>query len=71
MSINLELRSVNVVKEIKAELLEAVKNVSRDGRITCTEARSLAEELNVHPREIGDACNALKIKIIACELGCF
>lgn len=59
------------MKEIKAEVLEALKKVSQDGRITCTKARSLAEELNVTPREIGDACNALKIKIKACELGCF
>lgn len=59
------------MKEIKDKVLEAVKKVSRDGRISCTEARSLAEKHNVHPREIGDACNALKIKIKACELGCF
>ncbi|MEW5952580.1 MAG: hypothetical protein AB1815_02315 [Bacillota bacterium] len=57
--------------EIKAEVLAAVKKAARDGRLTCTGARSLAEELKVEPREIGDACNALKIKIKACELGCF
>ena len=65
------LRGGKVVNEIKAEVLEAVKKASRDGRITCTQARNLAEELNVFPREIGDACDAMKIKIKACELGCF
>lgn len=57
--------------EIKAEVLEAVKKAAPNGRITCTAARSLAKELKVELREIGEACDALKIKIKACELGCF
>jgi len=56
---------------VKPEVLEAVKNVSKDGRISCTAARKLAEELNVPPLVVGKAANELKIKIFACALGCF
>jgi len=53
--------------KIKEEVLEAAK----DGKITCPTARSIASSLGVEPRVIGDACNALKIKIHGCALGCF
>ncbi len=42
-----------------------------DGRVSCTAARKIAEELKVPFGEIGKAANALKIKIRNCELGCF
>ncbi|MDH7478530.1 MAG: hypothetical protein QHH02_00795 [Syntrophomonadaceae bacterium] len=50
---------------------EALKQAAPDGKITCTVARRLAERLQVSPMVIGQACNELKIKIKACELGCF
>lgn len=53
------------------KISQAVLKEAKDGRISCTAARKLARELQVSPREIGDACNRLKIKIHACELGCF
>ncbi|MDI6717391.1 MAG: hypothetical protein QME63_10700 [Actinomycetota bacterium] len=53
------------------EVLKKVKEASKNGRISCTAARELGKELNVSLRMIGDACNELKIKIYACELGCF
>jgi len=57
--------------EVSKEILEAVEKASKEKRISCTEARRLAEELKVPPRLVGEAANKLKIKIIACELGCF
>lgn len=53
--------------KIREEILKAAK----EGRISCTMARKLARELQVTPKEIGQACNDLKVKIFACELGCF
>ncbi|MDD3653903.1 MAG: hypothetical protein PHO01_06940 [Desulfotomaculaceae bacterium] len=53
------------------ELLEAVKKVSKDGRISCHEARKLANELNIPKKNVKLAADELKIKIYACELGCF
>jgi hypothetical protein len=53
------------------EIKTAVKNAATDGKLSCTRARQLAEELGVPPREIGQAANELEIKLFACELGCF
>jgi hypothetical protein len=39
--------------------------------LSCEKARELAEELKVPVSEIGRICNVLKIKISACQLGCF
>jgi hypothetical protein len=59
------------MSEIAPEVLEAVKKAAKEGRISCTAARKLAEELKVPVRAIGDAANELSIKIKSCELGCF
>ncbi|HDZ59799.1 MAG TPA: hypothetical protein ENH44_03315 [Actinobacteria bacterium] len=40
-------------------------------RISCKQARNLAEEMKVSYADIGRDCNNLGIKIFACELGCF
>ncbi|MBF7084041.1 hypothetical protein IT084_13800 [Desulfallas sp. Bu1-1] len=53
------------------EIKNAVLKAATDGRLSCTAARKLAAELGVSPREIGLAADELKIKIFACELGCF
>ncbi len=57
--------------EVTPKVLEAVKKAAKDGRITCTVARKLAEELKVSPGVVGEAADTLKIRIKACELGCF
>lgn len=53
------------------ELTDLLLKKAKDGRITCTEARQLAEELQVPPATVGKTCDELKIRIKACELGCF
>jgi hypothetical protein len=53
------------------DLIAKLKELAPQGKISCTEARQLAEKLEIHPADIGKACNEAKIKIYACELGCF
>ena len=55
----------------REQLIEAIKNASAGNRLTCEKAHSLSEELKVPLHEIGALCNELKIKISACQLGCF
>ena len=62
---------VTVLAELTGQILNAVQEQSRDGRITCVAARKLAEELKVPYKVIGKAADELKIKIKSCELGCF
>jgi hypothetical protein len=59
------------MSEIKQEVLDAVEKAAKDGRLTCTEARKLAEVLKVEPGIVGEAADELKIRIKSCELGCF
>ncbi|MFZ5995890.1 MAG: hypothetical protein ACOYW7_00140 [Nitrospirota bacterium] len=61
------MEAVGTKKNIEALL----KEKSVDGRITCTIARGIAEELGVSYKEVGNTANELKIKIKNCELGCF
>lgn len=55
----------------KNEMIAKVKEKAIDNRISCTDARKLAQDLDVHPSEIGKICDDNEIKIFACELGCF
>ena len=50
---------------------ELVKLGGQEKRISCTEARKLAERQGVGALEVGRLCDSLGIKIFACELGCF
>ena len=53
------------------ELTLKLKELAPEGKISCVEARQLAEKMGIHYSEVGKACNEAKIKIFACELGCF
>ncbi len=55
----------------KKIITEAIRAASVNNRLTCQKAHSLARELKVPLKEIGSICNELKIKIAACQLGCF
>lgn len=54
-------------EDVKREVERAAEN----GGLSCHEARALAEKLGVDYSVVGQVCNDLKIKIHACELGCF
>lgn len=55
----------------KKEIENILKTRSAEGRITCSDARTIAEKLGVPYKEVGKTANELKIKIKDCELGCF
>jgi len=52
-------------------IIDVVRKAAADNRLSCERAHELAEELKVPVSEIGKICNVLKIKITACQLGCF
>ena len=58
-------------KTVKEALKTALNERAPDGRISCQEARQLAEDMGLEYSEVGEACDELKIKIHACQLGCF
>lgn len=55
----------------KKSIKELLEERSVEGRISCPLARAIAEELGVPYKEVGDAADAMGIKIKNCELGCF
>jgi len=50
---------------------EKVKESAKEGKMSCSVARKIADELGIPIREVGHACDELKIKLYGCELGCF
>lgn len=56
---------------IRKEIENTLTGLSRDGRISCEQARKAAEALGVSYNKLGKAANLLKIRITSCELGCF
>lgn len=42
-----------------------------DKKLPCAVAFRIARDMKVTPKQVGDACNRLKIKISNCQLGCF
>jgi len=55
----------------KETILEKIKELSKEGRLSCTDARKLAMEHEIPLNKMADLCNETGIKINACELGCF
>ncbi len=55
----------------REDIESAVRKAARDNRLSCEAAHAIGKELNVSLQEIGAVCNNLKIKITACQLGCF
>ncbi len=47
------------------------KNIKSEGKINCSDALDIAEELGISPSDVGDECNKMNIKVKGCQLGCF
>jgi hypothetical protein len=59
------------METMKDMIRDAVRRAAKDNRLSCEAAHQIGKELNVPLQEIGTVCNELKIKIAACQLGCF
>lgn len=55
----------------KNELIMKLLEKFPQKRISCSEAREMARELGIEPRELGELCDEAGLKIYGCELGCF
>jgi hypothetical protein len=55
----------------REKIVEAIRMAAVNNRLSCEKAHELEKELNIPLSEIGVLCNELKIKIAACQLGCF
>lgn len=55
----------------REELKARIRAAAPEGKISCSAAMRLAEELVISRKDMGKLLNELKIKIIQCQLGCF
>jgi hypothetical protein len=57
--------------KITPEVESAVTSSLVNGRLTCADAWKIAERFGLSRKAIGTACDTLKIKISACQIGAF
>lgn len=62
---------MNTVAMTDAKIAAAFKEAGIDEKITCPQAFAVAKKAGVPIKAVGDYCNANKIKIRGCQLGCF
>jgi len=55
----------------KEEIVAKIEETAVNGKIACQVALALAKELDVPARQIGDIATERRIRIAACQLGCF
>lgn len=53
------------------ELKQTMIEKAADGKLSCSVARKIAEDLQISYKDVGDAANDLGIRIQNCQLGCF
>jgi hypothetical protein len=56
---------------VDKKIIEEIKKRAIKGRLPCTVAREIANDMSVSFKEVGKAADKLNIKISNCELGCF
>ena len=56
---------------MKEKIDREIKRRLKDGRLSCRDAFSISEELNVTPAEIGEAADEMDIRLSECRLGLF
>ena len=56
----------------REQVVEKINAATKDGKISCPKALGIARENgDLPPKELGDLLNEMKVKIDACQLGCF
>ncbi len=66
-----EKRLSNYVMDVPDDLREALANAATSDAIPCAAAWRLADDLGVPRALVGSVVNAMGLRIIQCQLGCF
>jgi hypothetical protein len=57
--------------EVSSSLTSSLQAAQSEGRLSCQDAWRIAEEQGLSKAVIGAACDVLRIKLVACQLGTF
>ncbi|MBE9547143.1 MAG: hypothetical protein IMF10_06590 [Proteobacteria bacterium] len=66
-----EKRIVKPAETVSPELERAILKALANNRLPCAAAWEIARKLDITKMKVSSACEALKIKISACQLGAF
>ena len=64
-------RIIQPSESVSEDLEAAIRKALADGRLPCAEAFRIAKEFKLAKIRVSSACEKLKIKISACQLGAF
>jgi hypothetical protein len=53
------------------EIEQAVRDVESGGELACSAAFAIADRLDVDPLDVGQAADALAVRLVGCQLGLF
>lgn len=64
-------KAVKAAEKIAPDLRAAIEAALVEGRLTCADAWRIADGAGIPRLSVANACEAMKIKIKACQLGAF
>ncbi|UCB45436.1 MAG: hypothetical protein JSV25_14695 [Spirochaetota bacterium] len=64
-------KDIQAADSISDEMKKALEEKAENGKVSCASLWSIADRLGVKRKEVSAACEALKFKIKACQLGAF
>jgi hypothetical protein len=64
-------KDIHAADSVSVEMKNAIEKVAENGAVTCAAAWAIADRLGTERKAVSAACDALKLKIRACQLGAF
>ncbi len=64
-------KDIHVADSVSVEMKSALEEATENGVVTCAAAWAIADRLGTERRAVSAACDALGLKIQACQLGAF
>jgi hypothetical protein len=56
---------------VESELEKKISESLVNGKLPCPVAFKIAKGLKVAPKDVGETCDKIGVKISSCQLGCF
>ena len=64
-------KDIHAADFVSAGMKSALEKVAENGAVTCATAWAIADRLGTERKAVSAACDALRLKIRACQLGAF
>lgn len=66
-----ENKKIGPAPEVSTGLRQAIEGAKVNGRLGCAAAWRIAEEFHISRMDVASACETMKVKISACQIGAF